>query len=141
MIVVDSSVLVHALLDDRMRGRASWARLRTGRLCAPCLVDLEVVSALRRQLALGALEEHRVGLALRSLAALRLRRVPPKRALTMLGRKLFPPAAYVRYGWPIARRGPWHLAGTYVVRLLLIPLRLAELVPFVRSGRPSRFRR
>ena len=34
---------------------------------------------------------------------------------------LFPPPAYIRAGWPFARRGPVHLAAAYAWRLVVLP--------------------
>ncbi|MGH8885327.1 MAG: hypothetical protein ACRDYX_09185 [Egibacteraceae bacterium] len=52
MIVVDASVLANALTDD---GDMARRRLAEGSLHAPHLVDLEVLSVLRRQTAIGQL--------------------------------------------------------------------------------------
>ena len=76
MIVVDASILVHAVADDSAAGRTARARLRGERLNAPTLVDLEVVSAIRRTVLRGGLDEARAVLALRGFAAARLRRTP-----------------------------------------------------------------
>ena len=51
-------------------------RLRGEQLVAPELVDLEVLSTLRRAVRGGRLDERRSGQALDDLAALPLRRVP-----------------------------------------------------------------
>lgn len=75
MIVVDASVLAPALADDDTDGDRARERLRGERLVAPELVDLEVVSVLRRAARAGRLEERRSAQALADLAALPLRRV------------------------------------------------------------------
>jgi predicted nucleic acid-binding protein len=76
VLVVDASALVVALSDDGPDGDLVRRRLRGESLAAPELVDLEVVSVLRKQLAIGALDGRRAGLALTDLADLPLRRVP-----------------------------------------------------------------
>ena len=76
MIVVDASVLATSLGDDGPDGDQARARLRGERLTAPELVDLEVVSVLRRQVRAGALDIRRAALALADLGALPLRRTP-----------------------------------------------------------------
>lgn len=75
MIVVDASVIVTALADDGDDGDRVRSRLRGERLAAPHLIDLEVVSAWRRLVAAGHLDERRAGLALEDLRALRMDRV------------------------------------------------------------------
>jgi len=80
VIVVDASVLAPALADDGADGDLVRRRLRGERLVAPELVDLEVLSTLRRAARGGRLDE---GQALGDLAALPLRRVPH---LPLLGR-------------------------------------------------------
>ncbi len=76
MIVVDASVVVTGLGDDGDDGDRARARLRGERLVAPQVIDLEVVSAWRRLVAAGHLDERRAALALADLGALRLERVP-----------------------------------------------------------------
>jgi predicted nucleic acid-binding protein len=76
VLVVDASALVVALSDDGPDGDLVRRRLRGESLAAPELVDLEVVSVLRKQLAIGALDGRRAGLALTDLADLPLRRAP-----------------------------------------------------------------
>ncbi len=76
MIVVDASVLAPALADDGADGDRARLRLRGEQLVAPELVDLEVLSTLRRAVRAGRLDERRSGQALDDLAALPLRRVP-----------------------------------------------------------------
>lgn len=76
MIVVDASVLAPALADGGADGDRARARLRGEQLTAPELVDLEVVSTMRRAARAGRLYERRSAQALGDLAALPLRRVP-----------------------------------------------------------------
>ncbi|HET8814516.1 MAG TPA: type II toxin-antitoxin system VapC family toxin [Solirubrobacterales bacterium] len=82
MIVVDASVLAPALADDGADGDRVRLRLRGEQLVAPELVDLEVLSTLRRAVRAGRLDERRSGQALDDLAALPLRRVPHLPLLT-----------------------------------------------------------
>lgn len=76
MIVVDASVLAPALADDGADGDRVRERLRGEQLAAPELIDLEVVSVLRRADRAGRLDDRRSGLVVTDLAALPLRRVP-----------------------------------------------------------------
>jgi predicted nucleic acid-binding protein len=78
VIVVDASVLATALSDDGPDGDRSRERLRGERLTAPGLIDLEVVSVLRRLHAAGQLDARRADLALTDLIDLPLRRQPHK---------------------------------------------------------------
>ncbi len=75
MIVIDASVLAPALADDGADGDRVRERLRGEQLVAPELVDLEVLSTLRRAARGGQLDERRSGQALDDLVALPLRRV------------------------------------------------------------------
>lgn len=76
MIVVDASVLVVALADDGRDGDAARVRLRNEQLAAPELIDLEVGSVLRRQLANGFIDDRRARLALGDLVDLPMMRAP-----------------------------------------------------------------
>ena len=77
MIVVDASVLANALGDDTADGEAARRRLDRDRsLHAPHLIDLEVLSVLRRWSARGSLDERRAGFALADLADLPITRYP-----------------------------------------------------------------
>lgn len=75
MIVVDASVLAPALADDGVDGDRVRERVRDEQLAAPELIDLEILSTLRRAVRSGRLDERRSGQALDDLAALPLRRV------------------------------------------------------------------
>jgi predicted nucleic acid-binding protein len=76
VLVVDASVLVTALVDDSEDGALSRTRLRGEDLAAPEIVDLEVLSVLRRQVRVGDLSERRASLAARDLVDLPLARAP-----------------------------------------------------------------
>jgi predicted nucleic acid-binding protein len=75
VIVVDASVLAPALADDGADGDRARLRLSGEQLVAPELVDLEVLSTLRRAARAGRLDRRRSGQTLEDLAALPLRRV------------------------------------------------------------------
>jgi predicted nucleic acid-binding protein len=75
VIVVDASVLAPALADDGADGDRARERLLGEQLVAPELVDLEILSTLRRAAWGGRLDERRSGQALDDLAALPLQRV------------------------------------------------------------------
>ncbi|HEX5610823.1 MAG TPA: type II toxin-antitoxin system VapC family toxin [Solirubrobacterales bacterium] len=81
MIVLDASVLAPALADDGEDGDRVRERLRDEALAAPELIDLEVVSVLRRAVRARNLDERRSGQALTDLATMPLRRVPHLRLL------------------------------------------------------------
>lgn len=76
MIVLDASVLATALLDDGPDGDLARARLRGEVLAAPELIDLEVVSVLRRMTQSGRLSVDRAEQALADLAAVPVQRAP-----------------------------------------------------------------
>jgi predicted nucleic acid-binding protein len=76
VLVVDASVLAVALADDGRDGDRARARLRGEDLAAPELIDLEVTSVLRRQLAAGHLGVRRADLALADLVDLPVQRAP-----------------------------------------------------------------
>lgn len=63
-----------ALAIDAPDGDTARARLRGRALAAPELIDLEVISAIRRRLRLGLLDARRAELALAALVRLPLRR-------------------------------------------------------------------
>jgi predicted nucleic acid-binding protein len=74
VIVVDASVLATALADDGSGGAEVRDRLRGERLAAPEIVDLEVLSVLRRLTAAGDISSIRANQAADDLADLPLRR-------------------------------------------------------------------
>jgi predicted nucleic acid-binding protein len=76
VLVVDASVLVVALADDGSAGTVARKRLVTERLAAPELIDLEVVSVLRRRVASGAFPAARARQAIADLRMMPLVRSP-----------------------------------------------------------------
>lgn len=76
MIVVDASVLAVALGDDGPEGSVARAALAEETLVAPELIDLEVLSVLRRQVRSAGMPPARAERALSSLADLPMRRAP-----------------------------------------------------------------
>jgi predicted nucleic acid-binding protein len=72
---VAGSVIAPALADDDADGARARSRLRGERLTAPELLDLEVVSVIRKALLSGALTRRRAGSALVDLVDLNLERV------------------------------------------------------------------
>jgi predicted nucleic acid-binding protein len=82
MLVSDASLLVDLLIDGGERG--SWAAAlvaSAGRLHAPHVLDLEVASALRRQVRVGELSARRAGRALEDLRELSIERYPATQLL------------------------------------------------------------
>lgn len=69
-IVVDASVVVVALADDGPAGDAVRHRLRGARLLAPQILDLEVLSVIRRLHRRGTLEDRRAVMAVMDLQQL-----------------------------------------------------------------------
>lgn len=78
MIVADASVLAPALVDEGDSGATARSRLVGQTLAAPELVDLEVLSALRRLLRARKLSAQRAHLALADLADMPMQRVAHK---------------------------------------------------------------
>ncbi|HEX2058615.1 MAG TPA: type II toxin-antitoxin system VapC family toxin [Actinomycetota bacterium] len=76
MIVVDASVVVTALLVTTARGDRYRRRLAADELHAPHVVDLEVISALRRRRAARALDDQRAAAAVEDLMDLPITRYP-----------------------------------------------------------------
>lgn len=76
MLIVDASVLVPALVDDTSVGDRARARLHGEQIRAPALIDIEVVSAVRRLVARGQLDARRAALAVDDLAELSFERAP-----------------------------------------------------------------
>lgn len=75
MLVVDASVLVVALADDGGDGDRVRGRLHGEQIAAPEIIDLEVTSVLRKQVASGSVALRRADLALADLIELPMRRV------------------------------------------------------------------
>jgi len=74
VIVVDASVVASALVDDGADGALARSCLRGERLAAPEVLDLEVLSVIRRLLAIGRVTKVRADQATSDLAALPIRR-------------------------------------------------------------------
>ncbi len=74
MLVIDASVLAVAIADDGKDGDAARARLRGETLAAPELIDLEVISVLRRQNRTNVFDNRRAALAITDLRALPIQR-------------------------------------------------------------------
>jgi predicted nucleic acid-binding protein len=74
--VVDASLLIFAVGDEGAAGGAARRALRGRRLTAPSVVDLEVVTGVRRLLAQGRIDERRARSALQSFMAIPIRRQP-----------------------------------------------------------------
>jgi predicted nucleic acid-binding protein len=77
-------VIAPALADDGADGERARTRLRGERLTAPEVLDLEVVSVIRKAFQGGALTRRRAGLALADLINLDLVRVSHRRMLTRI---------------------------------------------------------
>ena len=76
MIVVDASILAVALGDGGRDGDSARARLSGEQIAAPELIDLEVASVLRKQVAARSLTVARAKQALSDLLALSMQRAP-----------------------------------------------------------------
>lgn len=76
VIVVDASVLLPALVDDGIIGEKVRARLVEEELAAPELIDLEILSVLRRLVAADRLPVLRARQAVSALESLPLTRHP-----------------------------------------------------------------
>jgi len=76
VIVVDASVVATALIDDNTDGRLARDRIRDESLSAPELIDLEVLSVIRRLSAAGQVPQVRAAQAVMDLRDLNLDRAP-----------------------------------------------------------------
>lgn len=76
MMVVDASVLVNAIGDDEQAGAIARSALSGVDLSVPDLVDVEVMSVLRRRWLAGDLSEMRFAQAVEDLATLPAVRYP-----------------------------------------------------------------
>ncbi|MGH2692002.1 MAG: type II toxin-antitoxin system VapC family toxin [Actinomycetota bacterium] len=77
MIVVDASVVVNAVADDERDGDLARDRIaRESDLHSPHILDLEVLSALRKQTAARVLDEDRAAMAIEDLRSLGVVRHP-----------------------------------------------------------------
>jgi predicted nucleic acid-binding protein len=75
VIVVDASVALTALVDDGPDGHRFRERLRDGPTAAPELLDVEVVSAIRRRLAAGLIDPRGASAAVSDLEDLAVERM------------------------------------------------------------------
>ena len=75
MLVVDASIVAVALADDEDDGDVARRRLRGEDLTAPQILDLEVLSVLRKMHRRGALDSRRADLAIKDLQDLPVVRV------------------------------------------------------------------
>lgn len=76
MIVVDASIIATTLLDDAEDGAFLRERLRSCRLAAPDVIDLEVLSVIRRLHRAGRVTAIRASQAVDDLSDLRIERAP-----------------------------------------------------------------
>jgi predicted nucleic acid-binding protein len=83
VIVIDASVIAEVLIADDDEGDQLRERLRGEQLVAPEVVDVEVMSTLRRAARAKRLDQRRSAQALSDLAKLPMQRVPH---LPLLGR-------------------------------------------------------
>ncbi len=74
-MVVDASVIAPALADDGPDGDRVCERLRGEHLIAPELLDLEVVSVIRKALLVGNIAERKALLAIKDLVDIPIKRV------------------------------------------------------------------
>lgn len=74
MIVVDASTVFTAVVDDDRFGNVVRGRLHDETLLAPALVDIEVLSALRRKRIRGEISNARAVLAVDAIGRLPMRR-------------------------------------------------------------------
>lgn len=74
-LVADASVVAPALIDDGSAGELARTALAGHALLAPELLDLEVVSVLRRLRRADEIDDRRADLALADLMAIPIRRV------------------------------------------------------------------
>jgi predicted nucleic acid-binding protein len=81
VLVVDSSVLVVALVDSTEVGERARSRLCGEALAAPELVDLEFASVMRRLVGIGSITPRRAALAIGDLIDLPLDRARHQRLL------------------------------------------------------------
>ncbi|MBI5309675.1 MAG: type II toxin-antitoxin system VapC family toxin [Actinobacteria bacterium] len=75
-MIVDASALLPYLVDDSDHGRRAREVVGDREISAPALVDLELLSSLRRQVTRGILSERRAAEAISDLQLLDLDRIP-----------------------------------------------------------------
>ncbi len=74
--MVDASVIVHILLDAQIQPELVNTLERSGDLMAPHLIDLEVLSAIRKQLNLKKISDEKAKIALEYFSAITIDRRP-----------------------------------------------------------------
>ena len=95
MTVVDASVVLAALIVDSDSGEEARRRLLGARsLHAPHLVDVEVLSGLRRLAAAGVVDQRRADQAVGDLYDLRLQRYPHRPLAAQIWRRRHNLTAY-----------------------------------------------
>jgi predicted nucleic acid-binding protein len=75
VIVADASVVAPALADDDDDGDRARARLHGEHIVAPELIDVEVLSVIRKGLLAGILDQRRAAMAIADLGRFRIDRV------------------------------------------------------------------
>lgn len=82
MIVVDAAIVANAVADDAADGDRCRTVLATaGRAAAPDVIDVEVLSVLRRLWLGGRLDDERLRAAIHDMAELPLARWPTRRLI------------------------------------------------------------
>lgn len=76
--IIDASAAVEYLLKTQLGLAVADTIERSDVLHAPGIIDVEVMSALRRLVGLGELEEHRALLALDDMEQWPIERIPPR---------------------------------------------------------------
>jgi predicted nucleic acid-binding protein len=109
MIVSDASLVVDFLIDEGERGAWAAAEIASARrICAPHLLDVEVLAALRKRVSARELSSSRGLTAVRDLADLPISRYPSvhllERIWQLRGRLTAYDAAYVALAEALAVR-------------------------------------
>lgn len=76
VIIADASIVLPFLLDETEQGKSIRARLRGESVASPAVVDLEVLSAMRRLVASGEIPAERAARAALELVELPIERAP-----------------------------------------------------------------
>jgi predicted nucleic acid-binding protein len=84
LIIVDASVIATALADDNSDGDRVRSRLYNEHLTAPEIIDIEVISVIRKALRSGSLDQRRADFALSDLADLELDRISHRPLLSRI---------------------------------------------------------
>jgi predicted nucleic acid-binding protein len=82
VIVVDASVVAPALADDDRDGDRARARLHGEHIVAPEVIDVEVLSVIRKGLSAGVLDERRAAMAIADLGRFPIDRVTHRALLS-----------------------------------------------------------